>query len=387
MSKFVKSILFAMVFILWAVGFSKRAKTDENISIDAMVVPSSPGFVLLGIEPASIERPGTVMDLTFSVLNRLGNTEGLPKDVALELAPYWLFGGRNLTYDQYADYQNILANIIQTGSVSIASASGPDSSLVSLAFGLRFSILRGKIDDEFESYKRRLDSLRLSLKELNAIYSPYIQQRMERDELVTALDSAWFTAERAGNQALMDNINVQKTLRLIEIKAAVDKEFADSLVVIRKLASDLRLKRIGWKLDIAGGTVAMFPDRIFDNGKTRRWGAWATGGYEWKNWSALGVMRYLGDRSQSDLSSLDLGGRLIVDIKKLSLSAEAVSRSFPNLKSRDNIWRLDGNADYAIAKNKSLSLTIGRDFGGNYSGSLITLLNLVFGFGSDRPVE
>jgi hypothetical protein len=387
MSKFIKSALFAMVFILWVFGFSQRAKADESISIDAMVVPSSPGFVLLGIEPASIERPGTVMDLTFSVMNRLGNTEGLPKDFALELAPYWLFGAGNLTYEKYADYRNIWANIIQTGSVSIASASGPDSSLGSLAFGLRFSILRGKINDEFESYKRRLDTLRLSLKELNAIYSPYIQQRMERDELVTALDSAWFTAERAGNQALMDNINAQKTLRLIEIKAAIDKEFADSLAVIRKLASDLRLRRIGWKLDIAGGTVTMFPNRIFDNGKMSRWGIWATGGYEWRNWSALGVVRYLGDRDQRDLSSLDMGGRLIIDISKLSLSTEVVSRNFPESKANDDIWRLAGIADYAIAKNKSLSLTIGRDFGGNYSGSLITLLNLVFGFGSDRPIE
>ncbi len=82
-----------------------------------------------------------------------------------------------------------------------------------------------------------------------------------------------------------------------------------------------------------------------------------------------------------------MGGRLIIDISKLSLSAEVVSRNFPEAKVNDNIWPLAGIADHAIAKNKSLSLTIGRDFGGNYSGSLITLLNLVFGFGSTRPIE
>jgi hypothetical protein len=385
--KVKKSAIVIAALILWAIFLSPNLKADESLSIDAMVVPVSPGFVLLGIEPASVERPGTVTDLSLGILNRLQNTNGLPKDFALEIAPYWLFNAKSLTYVDYANYRNILANVAQTGSISLASASSPDSSMGTIACGIRFSILRGKIDDEFESYQSRLDTLSQSLQNLNAIYAPYIQQKIEHDELIVVLNSAWLKAEQAGNEALMENINAQKTLRQAEIKAEIDKDFADSLTEIRKLASNLRFRRIGWKLDFAGGTVTRFPNQVFNSGKMSRWGFWATGGYEWKNWSALGVVRYLGDKIQNNLSSLDLGGRLIVNVKKLSLSAEVVSRNFPNSNPQNNICRFAGITDYAIAKNKSLSLTIGRDFGGNYSGSLITLLNLLLGFGSNRPIS
>jgi hypothetical protein len=386
-SKIKKAAIVIAAFILCATSFAPNSRADESLSMDAMVVPVSPGFVLLGIEPASVERPGTVTDLSFSILNRLQNTNGFPKDFALEIAPYWLFGANNLTYANYANNGNILANVAQTGSISLASASSQDSSMGTIAFGIRFSILRGKIDDEFESYQSRLDSLSQSLKNLNTIYTPYIQQKFEHDELLAALNSAWLKAEQAGDEALMENINAQKTIRQAEIKTEIDKDFADSLIEIRKLASNLRFRRIGWKLDIAGGTVTRFPNQVFNSGKMSRWGCWATGGYEWKNWSALAVVRYLGDKIQNNLSSLDMGGRLIIDVKKLSLSVEIVSRNFPNSSSQKNVWRFAEISDYAIAKNKSLSLTVGRDFGGNYSGSLITLLNLLLGFGSNRPIR
>lgn len=390
------TILIFLVLLFPVITWAQSDEPDSTMSFDMLLAPPSPGFVLLGIEPASVERPGTVTDLAVTILNQTDNLSILPENFALEFAPYWLFGGKGLTYEEYAYHENIISNFFQTLSFSIATSSNsetsPDSLSTSLALGIRFSIFRGKIDSEFNDYAKRLDTLYKELDELNKKFAPEWRKRIHEDPTIISMKDELQNADPTIKPIIAPLIEAHIAQREAEIKQQVEaeirKQHAGKINNIKGLISRLRLRRIGWKLDVAGGAVADFPQRVFDDGSFSRWGAWFTGGYEWRKWSVLGVLRYLGDQDDSDESSIDLGGRIVFDnFKRFSLSAETVYRYFPNRCTDDNQWRLAFLFDYAIAKNKAISFTFGRDFEGEQSGNLISLVNILLGFGSDRPVR
>lgn len=390
-------VLTALIFpilLFPVITWAQPAECDSTMSFDLLLAPPAPGFVLLGIEPASVERPGAVTDLAVTILNQTDNLSVLPENFALEFAPYWLFAERGITYEKYANHKNIKSNFLQTLSFSVATAfnseTSPDSPSASIALGIRFSLLRGKIDSEFNDYADSLDTLYKELDELNKKFEPEQRRRIKKDETIRKLEDEFLNADAAIQPTIKPLIEAQVAQRKAEIKQQVEAEVreqhAENIESIKGLISRLRLRRIGWKLDVAGGAVADFPQRVFDDGSFSRWGAWLTGGYEWRKWIALGVFRFLGNYDDSDQSNFDLGGRLIFDnFKKFSLSAEGVYRNLPNSSTDDNQWRLALIFDYAIAKNKSISFTVGRDFEGKQSGNLISLVNLLLGFGSNRP--
>jgi len=223
-------------------------------------------------------------------------------------------------------------------------------------------------------------------------FAPEWQKRIEQDEIIKKLMDMFEKADSTIKPTIEPIIEAQIGQREAEIKEQVEaeirKQHADKIRNVKGIISKLRLRRIGWKLDIAGGMVADFPQRVFDDGSINRWGAWLTGGYEWRKWSTLSVFRYMGNRNDSDESSFDFGGRIIFDnYKQFSLSTEAVYRKFPNRSINDNKKRIALLFDYAIAKNKSISFTFGRDFEGKQSGDLISLVNILLGFGSKRPFQ
>lgn len=378
------------VLLFPVITWAESAESDSTMSFDLLLAPPAPGFVLLGIEPASVERPGTVADLAVTILNQTDNLGILPEDFALEFAPYWLFAGKGITYEKYANHKNIKSNFLQTLSFSIAtsfnSETSPDSLSTSLAFGIRFSILRGKMDSEFNGYADSLGTLYKWLDELNKKFAPELLKRIDQDETSKKLRDERDKAGPTTRPIIEARIAERDAEIKQQVEAEVREQHAGRINRIKGLISRLRLRRIGWKLDVAGGAVADFPQRVFDDGSLSRWGAWLTGGYEWTKWSALGVFRFLGNHDDSDESSFDLGARLIFDtFKKFSLSGEGVYRKLPNRNTDDNQWRLALICDYAIARNKSISFTFGRDFEGKQSGNLISLINLLLGFGSNRP--
>jgi hypothetical protein len=139
---------------------------------------------------------------------------------------------------------------------------------------------------------------------------------------------------------------------------------------------------------VAGGIVYDLPGRDFNNLDLMTFGGWITGGYDWKGISWLGVARVLGDEHPGDKAAWDVGTRLIGDFSpKLSGSLEAAYR-FVNNYSGDNedSWRVAMRTDYLIGKNKSIAVTFGRDFENKTSGNLISLVQLVLGFGSTRSI-
>jgi hypothetical protein len=366
---------------------AQRSGDDDKVPLDLLRAPSAPGFVLLGIEPASVQRPGDVTDLAFSVLTATGDLSVLPENYALEIAPYWLVSGGELTYADYARSADVGSTLLQSLSLSIAAtstaATSPDDSSTSLSFGARFSLMRGDLQDA----QGKLDAFYEKARLLNDGLIASIQRLVAEDDRLPMLrDSMEAAVSEQKKAEYRDRINRRRGE--IQRKARDDFEEAQvqGIEELKRLASELPTRRIGFNLDLAGGVVIDFPGRVFDDGSLSRWGGWATASYEHRRMAALVVLRVLGNRLHTNPTAIDLGGRVVLDdFKRISVSAEALGRFFPGTDTRGDEWRAAVVVDYSVAKNRTLTLTFGRDFEGNRTGNLLAAVSFLLGFGSSRP--
>jgi hypothetical protein len=396
------SFLLALAIALQGGGIAAQ-NPPEQLDLNLFLGAPAPGFVLLGIEPASVERPGSVSDVAASVLSATDNLNVLPHNYALSVAPYWLASHPKLTYDDYVSNNDVGTNAARTFTISIAAtdnaATTNDTSATSLGIGMRLSLLRGRSDTTLDSL---VEARKIVVEKLRAIndfvHTTFLDLRGKdpdwnrlkaRSDSIEALRIS--TEQKGTLLALIaDSIQVREQALHDNAVQLGDQEKAaevDELRGASLLVQALRERRQGWKLDFASGLVLDFPDRVFGHGQLSRLGAWFTGGFEGSNASALGVVRYMGNHADPALAALDLGGRVIVDhVRDLSLSLEGVYRAFPKRGGPNDQWRTALALDYAIAKNRVINFTFGRDYEGKQSGNLIAVVNFLLGFGTQRPV-
>src|SRR5262245_20852145 len=95
---------------------------DRQITVDDLSAPTSPAFVLLGISPAAVERPDNARSFVLNALNKLASSDtGFPKDIALQITPYWMKSHPNLDFRTYQE-PGIAQSILQSFSVSIGTS-------------------------------------------------------------------------------------------------------------------------------------------------------------------------------------------------------------------------------------------------------------------------
>ncbi|MGE5811697.1 MAG: hypothetical protein ACM339_09360, partial [Ignavibacteria bacterium] len=313
-------LFFVFISSINVINFSQDLLENE-VSYNMLLPPVSPGFVLMGKEPASVERPGSVSDLAVTILNQSENFTIVPLNYALEAAPYWLIGAPDLTFEEYGREGSVPENFLQTLSISLASSTeeldniDENSSVTSAAAGIRFSLLKGEIDPSFNDYSLKLDSIIERMKFINKIFHEEIVTRKQDDKILDSLKRILFRPEITEEE--VKTVEEKFRLRNEEIENEVNAElkepFLSEAEVIRNMASTLQMRRIGWKLDFAGGILFNFPEQKFNKGEFSRYGLWLNGGYEWTNFSGLGVFRFLADPKISGLNSYDIGGRFIYD--------------------------------------------------------------------------
>ncbi len=381
--------LILTIFLLCSCAIMAQTNEEDeavSASLSMLLVTYPPGFILLEDAPASIERPTSATDLLLTVVNRTDDLTKLPEGFALEVAPYWLVAGSDLTYDEYANPQNIGLSILQTLSLSVATSADIPASL---APGVRFSILRGQIDKQFDNYVKRLDEIYEKLDNVLIEFSQEYMKRHVTDGQILELKKQLREAEDKQTIApLIETLIGQREAALKqEVEDEVRTKLLGDLETIKQEISQLRIKRIGAKLDVAASMVIDFQDRSFEDPEITRWGGWMNGGYEWRKWGLLGVVSAIIE--EIDLSndiSLDFGARAFLNIENLpfAVSAEGVAR---RRDQNDWDWRLAFLFDYIVAKNTTVSFTFGRDFEGNQSGNLLAMVNLVTGIGSNRPIR
>lgn len=388
------------------------AQQDTTISLDLLRAPSSPGFVILGVEPSEIERPNTPNDFAISILNATNNLSALPKNYSLEFAPGWIFGGRHITFEDFAS-NNILPNIWQTWTMSLAVVTtdvDSNTQRTKMGFGIKASLFRGKFNKEF---KKNSDKRFKQLAKYNTILKQSEDEAIKKDTLYRQLQASFdFLRKKYEDNTdasltdfylkMLRGITEAMQLRMAHIHSEtiekVSKEQKEILDSLRQAASEIKFDRWGPKLDVAGGLALDFPDRRLNFSKVLKAGFWLTGGFESEDkWSVLGVGRLLVNPKQEvsendttvnkDIVNLDLGLKAVIDkIMNFSLSFEYILRKYYDVQDNSLKFKYDLSLGYELGKNKLLTFSIGRNFEGitTTGGNLIASLNLILGFGSKR---
>lgn len=81
-------IYLLVLFIFLPFSSPLQSSEENKIKLSDAETPAAPGFMLLGIEPKSIDRPTSPKDLTISILGSVARENFVP--TAIEFAPYWL---------------------------------------------------------------------------------------------------------------------------------------------------------------------------------------------------------------------------------------------------------------------------------------------------------
>jgi hypothetical protein len=393
-----KSFLLSLFFFMNLVIYPQGDLIKKETSFNMLLPPASPGFVLMGNEPASVERPGSVSDLAVGILNQTKNFTLLPLNYAVEAAPYWLIGAPDLTFEEYSREGPVIENFLQTFSLSLATSTeelnkADNSSVTSAAAGIRFSLLKGDIEPEFKDYSVRLDSILDRMRTINTIFHDEIVKRKKNDQVLDSLKRILAKPEITAEEikASEEKLRLRNQQIENEVNTELKKPFLSEADSVRKTVSTLQMRRTGWKLDFAGGILFDFLQQKFNKGEFRRYGFWLNGGYEWTSFSGLAVLRVMNEPKDKNLTGFDAGGRFIYDnLRRFSFSAEGIFRKYSGAGT-DTRWRAALIIDYYFGENKKISFTFGKNFKEravlNSGGDLISAVNLQFGLGTERPIR
>lgn len=388
--------------LLLLVGLSivVNAQQDNTAKLDLLRAPNSPGASLLGFATSEIERPSDVSAFMVSLQNSFSKSLS---NYAVEFAPYWLLAKRGDFTTAGLNERN-LKNVFKQTFVLSFAIKNPDSSETNFnksssygGVGFKFSLIRGHYDKKTKNALKTIGDLQTEIvRSRNSDRVDWfeslelVELRKKRRDIVIA-DAANFEQNT-------EYIRISK--QIAELEKALESRLT-KLNDIKEIASKLKLTRIGWSWDVAGGVSAEFRDKRFDNSKVHNTGLWTSFGYSGcKGSSFLGLVRYLYNPDKvfannnspnqiEDLSTLDAGGRYVFQSNdsKFSFGLEAIYRSVLSSGTNDkSSWRCVFNTDYSIWDNQKLTFSFGRNFDKSISkdGNLVAALTLLFGLGNRR---
>lgn len=314
-------------------------RAQDSLRLSELRTPTSPAFVILGVEPTSIERPTTPRAFALGLLSAQGGAGGvIPENYAAEIAPYWMRSHPELTFQEYTRPDPV-QSLLQTFSVSLATtmiAEGVDST-TGIGVGVRATPLMGRPSRQLRLLS---DSLRV------------IQRALL--DLSDQLDAA---RSRADSQ---------------QILMQMDRRGQESRTVaasIRALPED---ERVGLHVQVAGALAGFYSRNDFSTGKIGRTGLWGTVTYraEAPRIDFIGLARLLRDEEGAEQSAFDLGFRGVARLNRLSASAEWVNRAAEEAAAdtratgtgfRDS-RRVVGLLEYRATDDLFVTFSFGRDF-------------------------
>lgn len=401
----MKNITLILTFLLPVTLFGQLT-VDTTISLDLLKAPASPAFTILGIAASDIERPTDLNSFTVTLRDATNNFTALPKSYAIQVAPF-LLSNKKFTLDKFDDNrytfrQSLLLSIGFTHQGPKGQEDIDSLKTSKLGIGLKFSIIRPKWSTATRNaYKRLIAAQALLLDDYRAFETQNDSLAMKREELKALNAKPDMTPEdRQRRGVLAREIN----LLMESLNDSINNNLSTSspsYELAKKAAGEIKNERKGFFLDFSSGFALDFPDNRFNNSKLYRGGAWLTGGNENGNtgFTSLFILRYLYNPKTvfaapanpfktGNISTMDGGARFLYSSAKgkFAFSSEALYRSILNESDVHPSWRLVLNAEYDIGKNQKLTFSFGKDFDGTISkgGNLVSAINLIFGFGSER---
>lgn len=351
-----RGLLCALTFAAAPLG-AQQPFTLENLK-----TPSSPAFVILGVEPTAVERPTTPRAFAFSLLSPATQPGAglIPEDYAAEVAPYWMAPQRQLTWDEYFN-PSPMQSILQTFSVSLATHTfTATDTTTGIGIGVSLTPFAGRASRTADSLARALGaSQRARLPLLRA------RRRATDPEEIGRLDDS------------------------LGVNAARSQAIAQELQ-----AND---ERVGPRLQLSGATAAFYPGNDFQAGKIGSVGLWGTFGYrlERPGMDLLALGRYLRSAEGAEQDVWDVGGRAVLLASRYSASVEWVARSAADAGGAgpagqpafDSGNRVVGMFEYRATDDLFVSFSFGQDYPreGDDRQPLVAILGGQFNFGS-RPL-
>jgi len=379
---------FAAYVIFMAAFHSNLVFAQKSIDLKDLNIPNSPAFTLLDYSPAVIDRPGTIRAVNASFVSVLGQSDGLPKNFAIEIAPFWLFKNKLNVYD-YLGIDNISKKQKNIFS-NIRSAS------FSLGSIFRDSSETQAYNANYFSGGIRANVIRVMRKQLIPNLVTNIQAiALRQTQLLAPIATNCLTSNTAGTEAYNDCIASQATTAFGEDATLKAQELTlQRLLAVKPL----------FQLDLAGATSTVFQNNTVSANHHFRTGFWGTfqiaipltkaGNItqlvENKNYfNIYGMGRYITEDSTIDFITfqknnlLDLGGRIEFEFEKLAISFETVHRMVQN-SDAENTNRNVGVIQYRVSEKLFLSGTFGKNFGS--VNNLIALFGLNWGFGKESLI-
>ncbi len=357
---------------LLLVARTVQAQDSLSFRIDDARTPSAPAFALLDLEPTAIERPTTPRALAVSLISATDQGSMLPQNYALAIAPYWLGDHPTLTFDQYYA-AGLGRTMLQSLSLSLATARSGDSGATALGFGLRTLVAAGHASPFLATERERLTLAQTAF--LLAVDS--LDQLREQ-----------LAALPAGDRCDRPCARARDALTRAAAEAATDS--AAAVAAIRPIAlgiQQLDHARVGWAIELAGAVSARFPEGSWDNAEVDRIGIWLTPSYRPADdhLDFMAVGRFLRTLpSGVEASLLDIGGRVRWDRGPLSLSGEWIYRSRnPDAGPTTTSVRAVALLDYTVSRDLRITGSFGQNYDSDVPGArpLVAQLGIDVGLG------
>ena len=348
----MRTSLVGSFIILVTTALPVQGQGSMASSVMDLRPPSTPAFVLLGVEPASVTAPTSPRALATWAFSSIGADGVIPQNVALEIAPFWLRSQPGFTFDHYFAHNVALSGIPHVvyrtvvSSLSLSAASAPamveqDTVGTAIAFGLRTLLWPGRAPEGLSQQK---DSLVVRLGRCSALDDP----------------GPCF----AQTQALRDSI-----------RAGIREP-------------------VGFVVQVSGGASLQSSEAASSATDWRRWGIWVSPTYRTaRNLDFIGVGRYqrdYGTASDPDVDLFDAGIRLLWRPgDRIAISAEGLHRWMRGTDgAEDASPRWGGLVEFRAREDLYVFYAFGRDFAAaNVSGSpLFARLGLSLGMGQKPSV-
>lgn len=379
----MRTALWFSIAVMGGIAMPLSAQSDDAVpAFNGLRTPVSPAFVLLGIAPTVVERPNTPSDLALSVLNRSAAFTSLPRDIALELSPYWLVKHPTLRWQDDIG-RGVGTSVARTMTISFATAElgTTDRPVTGLSLAFRAAPFSGrlsdttvaqlaKIDSTLTGHSALLDSLTASgVAEIDAIRLREVRAAAAQG------DSAAMKTALARHQARLDSLTRE---------GMEDPRYLARMDSSREQFKQLAFIREGFVLEVAAGAAMQAPGGAADSAKLARFGAWITAGYEGPTLSFVFVNRFLASSVDSTFDAVDLGMRLIYTSGRYAISAEGSFRTFTEAGAPSNEYRVAALVDFQLQKGFWVTGTFGRDYSAGTPGSLIAQVGFSMNMAGER---
>ena len=358
---------------------------------DDLRTPLAPAFALLDVAPTAIDRPQNSRALTLNLFSAFREGEGLPRNYALDVTPFWLRSHPALTFDDYY-HPTRLQTIARSLSISVAttSAEAADPALpgvTSLGLGVRTLLVQGRAHPALQAARDDLMAVSVTQAEL--------------DDEIVKLEFQYETAVAAGR--IDEARDLKETVDAVQRKTQTRRdELAAEARAIALRIQGLDKDRVGLMVSVAAAHVIDFPGERFEDAEAARWGLWVTPAYRMlacgleassdceATLDVIGVARLLADRrGTADDSTWDIGGRVLWQAtKEFALSAELLRRGGLDSADGESTMRSVGVLEYRLRDDLVLFASFGKNFDGDPSRrTLVSLLGVNVGFGRKPTID